>query len=60
MPCTEWPSQTGSTLAFYLANCSEGRCEMNMLCCDLSLQEVGTINHLMQCVCVLCAVFECL
>ena len=23
---------------------------MNMLCCDLSLQEAGTINHLMQCV----------
>ena len=33
---------------------------MNMLCCNLSLQETGTINHLMQCVCVLCAVFECL
>ena len=29
---------------------------MNLLCCDLSLQEVGAINHLMQCVCVLCAV----
>ena len=27
---------------------------MNMLCCDLSLQEVGAINHLMQCVCVCC------
>ena len=31
---------------------------MNMLCCNLSLQEVGTINHLMYCVymsvCVLC------
>ena len=35
---------------------------MNMLCCDLSLEEEGTINHLMRCacVCVLCAVFECL
>ena len=60
MPCTEWPSQTGSTLAFYLANCNEGGCEMNMLCCDLSLEEAGVINHSMQCVCVLCAVFECL
>ena len=30
MPGTEWPSQTGSTLVFYLANCNEGGCEMNM------------------------------
>ena len=36
---------------FYLAKSNEGGCEMNMLCCDLFLQEVGTINHLMQCVC---------
>ena len=35
----------------YLANCNEGGCEINMLCCNLSLQEAGTINHLMQCVC---------
>ena len=54
MPCTEWPSQTGSTLAFYLANSNEGGYEMNMLCCNLSLQEAGTINHLMQCVRVVC------
>ena len=25
---------------------------MNMLCCNLSLEEVGTINHLMQYVCL--------
>ena len=34
MPCTEWPSQSGSTLAFYLANSNESGCEMNMLCCN--------------------------
>ena len=55
MPCTEWPSQTGSTLASKLASSSEGGCEMNMLCCNLSLQEVGAINHLNAvCVCFVC------
>ena len=53
MPGTEWPSQTGPRAHFsvYLANSNEGGCEMNMLCCNLSLQEAGMINHLMQCVC---------
>ena len=50
----ECPSQTGPTLVFSLANSNEGGCEMNMLCCNLSLQEEGTINHLVQCVCVCC------